>query len=152
MNYWPGSGSGGGVIPITIVQWPVRVDSLSADTSKEYISASFLDTVLEAYNRVDSAQKLNDSTLKFTNGDGSSYNISLRGNAPVVNFKYGERFTGSTSTTLTTANAYISNSCCVFKNGVRLDPTTDYTQATSTTLTLSVPRLSTDIFLIDYNY
>lgn len=66
-----------------------------------------------------------------------------------------ERFTGSTSTTLTLSHNYTSGTVKVWKNGARLDYNSgsgDYTQATVNTITLNVPRLSGDVFITDFNY
>jgi hypothetical protein len=62
-----------------------------------------------------------------------------------------QEFTGSTSLVLTLSQTYISGSIKLYKNGVRLRPS-DFTQTTATTITLTVPRLTTDIFLADFNY
>lgn len=63
----------------------------------------------------------------------------------------GQEFTGSTSTTLTLSQNYISGSIKLFKNGVRL-LIADFTEATANTITLNVARLTGDVFQTDFNY
>lgn len=63
----------------------------------------------------------------------------------------GQEFTGSTSTTLTLSQTYISGTIKLYKNGVRL-LIADFTEATGTTITLNVARLSGDVFQADFNY
>lgn len=63
-----------------------------------------------------------------------------------------ERFTGSTSTTLTCTNSIIAGAERVFKNGALLDPdaaTPDYT-VSATTITLASAPLATDVFRVFY--
>lgn len=100
--------------------------------------------------RFEGLGEANGKVLTSDANGNASWQASAGGSS--TTFVYGERFTGSTSTTITTAHSYTTNTIRVYKNGVRLDPTTDYTQATSTTITLSNSRLSGDVFLIDYNY
>lgn len=62
-----------------------------------------------------------------------------------------EVFTGSTSSTLTMAQAYKTGSGRLYKNGYRL-PATSFTEATATTITLNVARIADDDFIFDYKY
>jgi hypothetical protein len=62
---------------------------------------------------------------------------------------YNETVTGSTSSTITLSQTYITGTIRLYKNGVRI---TDFTEATGTTITLTLPRLVGDIFIIDFNY
>lgn len=63
----------------------------------------------------------------------------------------GEEFTGSTSTTLTTAHTYIAGSVGATKNGVRL-PAAKFTATSTTTVVLTDARLIGDIIQLDYKY
>lgn len=62
-----------------------------------------------------------------------------------------EEFTGSTSGTITVAHTYTAGSGDVFKNGILLS-SSEYTEATGTTFTLTAARLSTDIIIVKYRY
>lgn len=62
-----------------------------------------------------------------------------------------EQFTGSTDLVLTLAYDYIYNSVALTKNGTRLSKSS-FNQATENTITLNVERLTTDTFIVDYNY
>jgi len=73
------------------------------------------------------------------------------GSVTVPTFIYNESFTGSTSSTYTLANAPTVGKLSVFKNGILLAPTTDYTLS-GTTVTLVSARVSGDVFLNNYQY
>jgi hypothetical protein len=64
--------------------------------------------------------------------------------------------TGKTGTALTLANRAVAASVSLFKNGLRLAPSTDvyagaYTVA-GTAVTLSVAAVAGDVFVIEYNF
>jgi hypothetical protein len=64
-----------------------------------------------------------------------------------------ERFTGSTSTTVTLRNKPVMGTEFVYKNGTLLDPnpTTAYTVSGST-LTLASSRLTGDVLVVSYYF
>jgi hypothetical protein len=64
-----------------------------------------------------------------------------------------ERFTGSTSTTISLANKAVDGTEFVYKNGTLLDPPpgTAYTVSGST-LTLGSARLTGDVLVISYYF
>jgi len=115
------------------------------------------------YTSIDAVAQVEVITPQFTvNGysfpaaDGSANQVLKTDGVGVVSWATigtqitNERFTGSTSSTLTFTHTLYAN-LVVYKNGVRLDPSTDYTNSSSA-ITLIVPRISGDVFLIDYKY
>lgn len=75
----------------------------------------------------------------------------LSGNITTPLEVVGQEFTGSTSTTLTLSQNYITGTIKLYKNGLRLK-IADFTEATSNTITLNVARLVGDVFQADFNY
>lgn len=70
----------------------------------------------------------------------------------VPNFAFNENHTGSTSTTITLAHNYTSGTERVFKNGVRIQIPTDFSESGANTLLLASAPLVSDNFTIDFNY
>lgn len=94
-----------------------------------------------------------ETFLLGVNGAGTFREVSIPAAYSILAHQVkNERFTGSTSTTITTAHNYSTLTIEVWKNGAKLDPTVDWSEATANTFTLSNPRLSGDIYLINYNY
>jgi Head domain of trimeric autotransporter adhesin len=91
----------------------------------------------------------------ITKGNGKLLQSDANGGASWVLQKidkYNMEFTGSTSSTITTADTYATGTVRLYKNGVRLRLTADYTESGATQITLVAARLSGDVITIDYKY
>lgn len=106
-----------------------------------FVGDVFLNSIAAGAS-TDSIVTINNSTKKIT----------LRSSSSIFNKVINQRFTGSTSTTLTLSQNYVSGTIEVWKNGAKLDPSVDYSQATANTITLNSARLTGDIYLLDFNY
>lgn len=103
-----------------------------------------------------------DNTGAFYSGGTESYGLGVDFDGELVQTAptslilglhtvYNEEFTGSTSTTLTLSQTYASGSIRLYKNGARLTGS-DFTESSPNQIIISVPRLSGDVFITDFNY
>lgn len=120
---------------------------LSGDIDKS--NTGLNDDIAEMENKILNAQSI-DGKLKGSPDDDVTY-YQKNGGWFARNKVFAEDFSGDTGVTLVLANTPITGTVQIYKNGLRLRLTTEYS-VSSATITLVLSLAGTEDVVVDYEY
>lgn len=120
----------------------ITVDSALSTTSEHPVQNKVITNALQ---NIDALPNQTGQSGKFLTTDGSSASWATvqAGGAPTLTW-----YTGNTGTTVTIADASSANLVKIYKNGLLLQPTEDYT-ISGTTLTMVTALVATDKITVE---